>query len=68
MKYLGRKNVSVPCLLCSAKRNGGKLLKDPDNFQYNLAKKREKYSYYICQILKENGYKVTVAGYYNDVK
>ena len=58
----------MPCSYVPVKRNGGNLLKNPDNFQYNLAKKREKYSYYICQILKENGYKVTVAGYYNDVK
>ena len=34
-------------------------MKDPDNFQYNLAKKREKYTYYICQKLRENGCKVT---------
>ena len=48
-----------PASYVPAKRNGGKLLKDPENFQYNLAKKREKYSYFICQKMKENGCKVT---------
>ena len=42
----------------AAKRNGGKILVCPDNFQFNIGKKREKKTFLYC-VKKKNGCKVT---------
>ena len=41
-----------------AKRNGGKILVCPDNYRFNIGKKREKKTHLYC-VKKKNGCKVT---------
>ena len=47
-----------PAVYVPAKRNGGQLLTDPDNFIYNVSRKTDKTVYYVCQKLKQHGCKV----------
>ena len=42
-----------------AKRNGGFLLQDRNNFLYNLSKKKENNVFYVCQQKGHQGCKVT---------
>ena len=56
-----------PAVYIPAKRNSGHLLKDPENYLYNVSKKRDKKVYYFCQKLKEKSCKVTVTVDKNEI-
>ena len=49
----------IPAEYVPAMRNKGKLLKDNQSFLYNLSRKREKKTYWICQKKNQLGCKVT---------
>ena len=49
----------VPAKYVPAKRNKGKLLKDNNNFLYNLSRKDDSRSFWFCSKKKGNGCSVT---------
>ena len=69
LRYIGRYNFCSRRLFgrmafiraeyVPAMRNKGKLLKDNHSFLYNLSRKREKKTYWICQKKSQLGCKVT---------